>query len=188
MVYTTKICKICNIVKPIEEFNKNKKHSDGHTSVCKDCCNEELRERYGNDLEYREKIMEKNRIAVAKYRAKEGFIPWYKRSQENLETQREHAKKSRQKDRYIVIEHYSNGTMKCICCGENHYDFLTIDHMNNDGANQKRENKLAGNNMYKWLINNGFPKEYQVLCMNCNWSKRLNGGKCIHMIEREELV
>ena len=87
-----------------------------------------------------------------------------------------------------VLNHYSGNPPLCVCCSEEHLDFLTIDHIDGGGYKHRKEIKAVGNNFYTWLINNGFPDGYQVLCMNCNWSKRLNNGKCIHMIEREELV
>lgn len=33
--------------------------------------------------------------------------------------------------------------------------------------------------LYSDLRKRGFPAGYQVLCANCNWSKRLK-GKCAH--------
>ncbi len=185
MVYTTKKCTVCNTTKPIELFTVNRLYHDGHTTVCKECRNKKTRDRYGNDVEYREKIRERNKIASEKYRKKEGFISWRNRSNENLEKHREAGRKRIKINKYEALFHYSNGELKCACCGESHFDFLTIDHINGGGYKHKKENKLAGNNFYVWLRNNCYPEGYQVLCMNCNWSKRLNNGKCIHKIESE---
>jgi hypothetical protein len=73
------------------------------------------------------------------------------------------------------------GGYVCACCGEVEPAFLTIDHMNNDGAAHKREFQLhTGEQMHRWLARNGFPAGFQVLCMNCNWGKRNNYGVCPH--------
>jgi hypothetical protein len=32
------------------------------------------------------------------------------------------------------------------------------------------------------IIKTGFPDGYQVLCMNCNWGKRMNKGICPHKV------
>ncbi len=67
------------------------------------------------------------------------------------------------------------GGYKCACCGETHKEFLQIDHVNNDGAEHRR--KIGGSGrLYGWLKKHGFPQEgFQVLCLNCNWAKRLYG-------------
>jgi len=69
----------------------------------------------------------------------------------------------------------------CQCCGESERAFLTIDHINNDGAEHRRNTNVGGgHNLYQWLKNNDYPEGFQVLCMNCNFSKHTNGGICIH--------
>jgi len=74
------------------------------------------------------------------------------------------------------------GGYKCACCGETEPKFLSIDHINNDGAKHKREfNLRTGDEVYRWLVKNGFPPGFQVLCMNCNWGKRFNGNVCPHV-------
>ena len=73
------------------------------------------------------------------------------------------------------------GGYKCACCGESETQFLTIDHVNNDGAEHKRKwNLRTGEEVYRWLIKHDFPSGFQVLCMNCNWGKRYNNGVCPH--------
>lgn len=68
---------------------------------------------------------------------------------------------------------------KCACCGEPHTDVLTIDHMNNDGAQHRREIG-AGSALYSWLRKQGFPQDgFQLLCFNCNRA-RFYYGVCPH--------
>lgn len=81
----------------------------------------------------------------------------------------------RQRLKTLILTHYSGGTPKCKHCGETHLEFLTIDHINNDGAQHRKQ---LGNNssrkLYPWLKKHNFPPGFQVLCMNCNWLKGLN--------------
>jgi hypothetical protein len=87
--------------------------------------------------------------------------------------------------RLLIKEKVINGYGgKCKCCGETLLDFLTIDHINNDGAIHRKEFGRAGK-IHRWIISNNFPEEFQVLCFNCNYSKFLNNGKCIHQIYKE---
>lgn len=67
----------------------------------------------------------------------------------------------------------------CNCCGESRDEFLSIDHVGNNGAIHR---KKIGSGFYRWLKKNGFPKnDFQCLCMNCNFGKRMNGGVCPHV-------
>lgn len=73
------------------------------------------------------------------------------------------------------------GGSLCACCGETERAFLSIDHVNNDGAkHRKREGIRTGDELYRWLKKRGFPTGFQVLCMNCQWGKRNNRGVCQH--------
>lgn len=79
----------------------------------------------------------------------------------------------------MIFNHYGN---KCNCCGENNIMFLTVDHINNDGYKEKRSSgsRYTGRNLYKKIIDSGFPNTYQILCMNCNFGKHRNHGICPH--------
>lgn len=74
------------------------------------------------------------------------------------------------------------GGYKCACCGENEKLFLSIDHIHNNGAEQRKNGEYgrSGTSFYQWLRKNNFPDGFQVLCMNCNMGKHRNGGVCPH--------
>lgn len=97
-------------------------------------------------------------------------------------TQKRHKLKNRERLRLhyrrqkaIVVEAYGGG---CVCCGETLFEFLTIDHINGGGRQDRA--KRMGSMFYVWLRKNGFPKEhYRLLCMNCNFSYGMY-GYCPH--------
>ena len=96
-----------------------------------------------------------------------------------------HVKSAALKLRTEVLSHYSNGEPKCACCGETIFEFLTIDHVLGNG--NKHRKSLGGHGstwFYAWLRRNGYPEEYRVLCMNCNWAAGLYGGHCPHQVAR----
>jgi len=72
---------------------------------------------------------------------------------------------------------------RCACCGESRLDFLTIDHVHNDGAEKRAIGHYPGGGsgpgFYRWVVNHDFPDDLQCLCCNCNWAKKLH-GKCPH--------
>lgn len=75
------------------------------------------------------------------------------------------------------------GGAVCVCCGETEKHFLTIDHMNNDGAEHRKQilSERGSNILYVWLHKNGYPPGFQVLCQNCNVGRFRNGGICPHL-------
>lgn len=81
-----------------------------------------------------------------------------------------------------VFAHY--GGAVCNCCGETEPNFLALDHINNDGSEQRRKlfgsSQGGGYGIYRWIRNNDYPDGYQVLCHNCNMGKKINGGICPH--------
>ncbi len=78
--------------------------------------------------------------------------------------------------RQQVLDHYGRA---CACCKERTELFLTIDHINNDGAAHRRSVDIG--HFYGWLRSNGFPEGFQTLCYNCNIGKYRNGGSCPHL-------
>lgn len=84
------------------------------------------------------------------------------------------------KTKLVVYEHYGN---ECACCGENNILFLSIDHVNNDGHLDRWPSgyRRAGYTLYSKIKTAGFPKTLQLLCMNCNYGKRMNNGTCPHI-------
>jgi len=97
---------------------------------------------------------------------------------EHYKTNLKRYRKTRQdyklNQRQRVLEYYGN---KCGCCGEVTYEFLTVDHINNNGAKHRKE--LKGSSVYNWIIKNNFPDDFQILCYNCNCAKGFY-GKCPH--------
>src|SRR3990167_3000853 len=80
----------------------------------------------------------------------------------------------RHKLRQECLQRYGN---KCICCGENHLEFLALDHKNNDGKEHRKQ--IKGRLIYEWAKNNNYPAIQQILCHNCNLAKGFY-GRCPH--------
>jgi hypothetical protein len=77
--------------------------------------------------------------------------------------------------RQDVLKAYGS---RCACCGETEPIFLEVDHIDNDGAEHRRQ--LGSKKLYLWLKKNDYPDNFQLLCCNCNKGKYLNGGICPH--------
>lgn len=99
---------------------------------------------------------------------------------------RERIRADKKEFRKEILSHYGG---ICACCGEAEMDFLAVDHINNDGHNHRdsKGRRITAYHLCRYLEQNGYPSGYQILCVNCNWSKRLN-GECIHKIKTKQLL
>jgi|ERR1043166_2999542 5-methylcytosine-specific restriction endonuclease McrA len=160
-----KDCKCCLKYLPASEFIvvHRKDGSPRLHSYCRTC--------------YRNKIKATKEKNPERYR---GIIrKWNLAHPEELrEIQKASAGRAYQKMRQATIEAYGG---KCVCCNESGIEFLTLDHVNNDGHEHRK--KLIGTgsmSLYRWARDNGYPNSLQLLCYNCNIGKYKNGGTCPH--------
>lgn len=157
----TKQCTKCKQQFPLSEFHSNASMKDGLSHYCKPCAREAsanwVRTHRHEQSERTKKWAAANRIRIKTWK------------HANRDRWRESGRKGHAKLKEKVFDHYGRA---CACCGEAQEEFLSIDHINNDGAQHKKE---IPSGLYRWLIKNEFPKDFQTLCMNCNWGKRLNG-------------
>ena len=119
--------------------------------ICRNCNNAKGREWRAN-----------NRIKFNKY----SMDRYFKNPKKSIAI----TQKSRAKVRIDMIIAYGG---ICTECGISDIEVLDIDHVNNNGAEQRRIG-MWGYNLYRFLKKNNWPKnDYQLLCRNCNWKKEL---------------
>lgn len=168
-----KTCKVCRCEKPIPDFHvfSCKSRKVRITDVCILCHKAELHKWY---LKRKGQMTpEKKRIHAAYSKKWRDNHP----EQRKAISLRNHYK-SRDRDRNLVYAYYGG---KCACCGENERQFLTVDHINNDGHIERKKGFYTnGSQFYRWIVKNNFPKDYQLLCYNCNLGRARNGGICPH--------
>jgi Ser-tRNA(Ala) deacylase AlaX len=156
-------CYRCLLFKPLKEFVKDSRCKKGFRHLCKDCRNV-------NEKKWREQNPELMRAKRKRYAEKHGDkIRAYQRKYRRKNPKRYKAitKRYREKLKLEILTHYGGDPPKCACCGESTIEFLTIDHIKGGGYRHRR--RIIGN-IYTWLKKNDFPKEFRVLCMNCNFS------------------
>lgn len=148
-----KLCIACQTWKQLSEFHTHKKTSDRLYTYCKECSRAADRRRY----------RERN----AKYG------PEWKRRQEYFKQYQESGRRSKNVNaRYRVLrdEVFAGYGGKCAKCGFADKRALHIDHVEGDGA-EERKNGPQRATFLRHLIREGFPKKYQLLCANCNTIK-----------------
>ena len=142
---------ICKIHGEIEPYVNQHMGSRGKVRIFRACpiCKSDR-----NKKRYVEKKDE-----IAKYHA-----DLYKNNKEQMLAL---SKEKRKKLKTAVVQGYGG---KCECCEEKHEEFLSIDHINGDGAKLRRTTQKGGK-LYRDLVKYNFPKDgYRLLCMNCNFS------------------
>jgi len=86
----------------------------------------------------------------------------------NQESQKEKAKQLARSIRLEVLAHYGG---KCLFCGDKNTNHLSIDHIDNNGAEHRKTFNLEGGKIYRWLRKNNYPSGFQILCHNHNFEK-----------------
>ncbi len=202
-------CKDCQV--ELCDINWSNGHQAFNIDVCKKCCNiqaqinkrnyigckycldklilgENWKEYYDNYKRYICNICE-NKIQRFSRNKKRRNLGIPKQKIYNDE-QRRLARQMRSKiwsieERQLCLNKYGS---VCNCCGISDWPFLTIDHINNNGADHRRSlNKLSGVAFYRYLRENDYPTDnYQILCNNCNSAKGYHGF-CPHSLNDKSL-
>ncbi len=101
-------------------------------------------------------------------------LKWQKANPKKLaKTQRAY----HQRLKAAVIEKYGG---RCKCCDEKAIQFLTVDHVHNNGK-QERIKLGSGYGIYRKLLRyKRVLKSYTILCFNCNIAKFVYGHCPVH--------
>jgi len=90
--------------------------------------------------------------------------------------------------KHKVLSHYSTVSFpRCARCGEDDVDTLCLDHINDDGAEERKALGIAGRNSgagtrsYEAYHANGYPEGLQVLCASCNLKKEVVRKREMHV-------
>jgi hypothetical protein len=179
-----KKCCTCKIEFPVEMFCKNRSTNDGLHRNCRQCKSKQAR---------RERNRHKDRIAKTdkKYQMenRERLTiqkhEYYMNNKEEIKkriddyiskNRDKHNKwgtKSKNKLKLETFSRYCGGDVKCSNCGEKDYQILSIDHIEGNGNQHRKETKTRGGySTYSWLKRNDYPGGFQVLCMNCQFRTR----------------
>lgn len=174
-----KVCRGCNVEKSWSEFYSTEYGTPA--SKCKICELARGREKYHRD---RGKERERNRRKRVRHGKR-----WNREIRERRRIDPEFAKRKRAASlkhnrqlRLLVLRHYGGNPPTCACCGERHLEFLVLDHVNGGGTQHRVKlfgRSVSGTAFFRWVIKNGFPKMFRVLCQNCN-SALGHYGFCPH--------
>jgi len=149
------------------------------------------------DLKNQDRIKKVRKIRAASPEGRAYKLKFDSRPDQIKKAKNRHAKHKVYRDslRLSVLlgysERLSNSDIPCCnCCGENnHTEFLAIDHILGKKVMDSipelvkigYSSKLKDYFLYQWIVDNGFPEGFQVLCHNCNQSKaNTKHNSCIH--------
>ena len=108
----------------------------------------------------KDRIREKKRLNMRKYRA------------ERPDHYREQSRKAKAKLRNKVFDMYGR---VCVRCGFDDIRALTLDHINNNGAEERKA--LGERGVYRRAVEKYQPEEYRIICMNCQFISRIKNGR-----------
>lgn len=117
----------------------------------------------------------------------EAYKKWYEKNKEVIrEYKRNNMRKyrkqnpdhyraqSRKSKRKLVDQVFNKYGLKCVRCGFNDRRALTLDHVMNNGAEERKA--IGERGVYRRSLKDQHTNEYQVLCMNCQFIKRREHG------------
>ena len=155
---------------------------------CRECCADVHRAWVANN---RERSQEIGRLSAQRHREKKRATCrayYVAHREEMIQAEKERYARSRASRLVTTAARYARNRDaafaaygdRCACCGVTERSFLQFDHVNNDGY-EHRKTVSPGARFYVWLRENNYPDSIQILCANCNHSKRLNHGTCAHL-------
>lgn len=164
-----KTCSECGLLKNLNEFYFIKARNR-HMNYCRDCNSRKIKEYRKNSTKHQE--YKKQYQQSQKYKA---TLKSYSQSDHGKRKHRENERQRRRLIKEQVIHHYSNGAMHCSGCGFDNIKALTIDHIFGGGNQHRKQiNSKGGGEFYTWLRKNQYPEGFQVLCMNCQFIKKID--------------
>lgn len=126
---------------------------------------------------YVQKIVERN-LKNGRCRCGQQAIPTKRTCEKCLAS----SKQSLRKLKLQVIAGYGG---KCACCSIKKWEFLSVDHIQERGCDERRRLGYRSTNsakLYGRLVRENFPSSHQILCYNCNMSLGFF-GYCPHRPE-----
>ena len=117
---------------------------------------------------------------------------YQKRSQDYRDSHKKQFQKRNMDRRFLVLSHYSKIISKsnipiCGNCGLTKIEFLHIDHIIGRKNTDEPKHLRGGSNLINYLIRENFPKDYQILCGNCNWLKHFELKQKILSTKKENV-
>jgi hypothetical protein len=160
--------KICRTHGPLEEFQTSVHKRAGRDDIeCRLCVNARANARYASNP-YRVLAIAKKSYSKNKERILARVAEFYV---ENTDLIKSRAKAQKLKQKVRALTHYSGGRPRCRTCSEDDVRFLCLGHRRDDGAEHRKTLGFRGNSIYLWVVRNGFPDMFDVLCHNCNFRK-----------------
>lgn len=157
-----KVCKKCGESKSLEMFQQLAANIDGRIGTCKVCKNA-----YNQALRKLPENAERLKLkSLRRY--------W-----KNPEEQRRRSRDAVAAKKILAYAVLGN---KCTRCDWTDIRALQIDHINGDGYKYRQRSPTTGKklcpglgNIYTQIIEGS--SDYQILCANCNWIKRVENGE-----------
>jgi hypothetical protein len=170
---SSKVCSKCHEEKSVTDFQKNPGKKDGLVNQCKDCTSQYYKSKTIKTYLSKRKESGKQKETLDRYRQSH--------REEINRRHRDRRKASKNLDRVNYTVHRLELRRKaidklggkCVICGEDNILKLCIDHINDDGNEERK--KFGFRTIVSKILNNiAEENKYQALCFNCNRKKQLS--------------
>lgn len=170
----------CGRSLPLSSFGLAPNGKDGHRTDCKFCQNVRHREAHRANPGKRQAYYKERRLKNGDLIRQSERAYWVDAGRRQHKNER--SKVWRDKLRLEVVNAYGGF---CQCCGMTDIFCLTLDHVNSDGAEHRKQigASQSWTRLYQWAKDNGYPPNLRCLCLNCNRAAFYNDGVCPHQQE-----
>lgn len=183
LILKSKTCSDCNLEKDVCKFIKSQKSKDGYNPCCQECLAIKYREwrRIKSGIP---KVTKSGTKVCCKCKIEKELKYFYKRAFMsdgcNSSCKKCNNKINRDKwyelKRKVLLKIIGSDKLECSCCNETWINVLEVDHIYNDGKQEREALNIYHDAFYRLVLNMEDVSKYQVLCRNCNWIKFTHGG------------
>lgn len=169
-----KRCNGCKKVLPSKDFNRSSRNKDGLDSRCRSC-------KAAYYAANRDEIKRKARDHYSRTSGarREQKSEYYRENRDSITSRRRKAWKEEpsikaNRDAYVAAKKaacYSMLGGSCVRCSADDHDVLVIDHVHDDGQEERGSGKSLIRIRNRILETGNEDGRYQLLCFNCNLKK-----------------
>jgi len=139
---------------------------------------------YHKEYYQRPEVKDRQREYMREYIKRPKVKEYYRQYNQRPEVKNRRNELKREHNKNLREQFFEMYGGVCMCCGEKDIRFLTLDHVDGNGKDDRRERSQEA--ILREALSNLNTEKYQILCYNCNMGRSINNGVCPHSPHKPE--